>query len=111
MAYEEGIFVGYRHFDHHQLEPRFCFGHGLSYTDFEFGEVAVEEEEGGRITARIEVRNAGHRAGFEVLQLYVADPDSPVPRPPKELKGFAKVWLEPAQSAVVRLPLDERSFA
>jgi beta-glucosidase len=110
VIYGEGTLVGYRHVDALDIEPAFCFGHGLSYTTFAYGgpEVVVE---GRRATVTVEVTNTGGRRGSEVVQLYVRDVEASVPRAPRELKGFAKVSLDPGESSSVELSLDERSFA
>lgn len=110
VRYGEGVFVGYRHFDAHEVEPAFCFGHGLSYTTFDYGEPTATLD-GPGVTVTVPVTNTGSRAGSEVVQLYVSDLEASVPRPRRELKAFAKVTLEPGDTAVVRLELDERSFA
>ena len=107
--YQEGIYVGYRWFDEKEIEPLFAFGHGLSYTQFEYGEAKLDKtsmNENGTITLRVTVRNAGDRAGAEVVQLYIADAESSLPRPKKELKGFQKVYLAPGESAEVAFTID-----
>lgn len=104
--YKEGVFMGYRWFDEHRIEPRFPFGHGLSYTKFAFSDLKVQKS-GVSCT----VRNAGLRAGSEVVQLYVAPPQSSVPRPPRELKGFAKVRLDPGESRKVEIALRPSALA
>jgi len=108
--YEEGIFVGYRWFERQEIDPLFAFGHGLSYTQFECGEAKLDRKsmrEGGAITLSVNVRNTGERAGAEVVQLYISDKESSLPRPDKELKGFEKVYLEPGESTVVRFRISE----
>jgi len=110
VEYGEGTLVGYRHFDAHELEPLFCFGHGLSYTDFSYGEPTVVVN-GRAATVTVEVTNTGPRRGSEVVQLYVSDVEASVPRPKRELKGFQKVTLDPGEHRSVELRLDERSFA
>jgi beta-glucosidase len=114
LRYGEGLFVGYRGFEHRGIEPRYPFGHGLSYTTFEFGEPSLSSDtfrSGTLLSVTVDVRNSGDRAGSEVVQCYVA-PESPrLARPNKELKAFAKVHLEPGQSTQVTLELDDRSFA
>jgi beta-glucosidase len=112
--YHEGVFVGYRHFDAGGLEPLFPFGHGLSYTLFEYSDLRVEvrgEGEDLAVGVRFTLRNAGQRAGAEVAQLYVADIEASVPRPPRELKGFARLRLEPGEQRVVELELGWRDLA
>jgi beta-glucosidase len=112
--YWEGIFVGYRAYDQNQLEPLFPFGHGLSYTTFAYdnlnlGAEAIAPDE--RVTVAIDVTNTGTRFGQEVVQLYVRDLTASVARPPKELKGFAKIALAPGETSTVTLTLDRASLA
>jgi beta-glucosidase len=114
MPYAEGIFVGYRHYDRKGIEPRFSFGHGLSYTPFRYGPLQLDRSEvtaGEPLAAWLDVTNAGVRGGFEVVQLYVRDVESSLPRPDRELRAFAKVWIEPGCTERVRLDLSPRSFA
>jgi beta-glucosidase len=114
VHYREGVFVGYRSYDHRDLSPRFCFGHGLTYTTFEYGQPVLDRDEVGPgevVELSVEVTNSGARAGSEVVQCYVGDPEASVPRPPRELKGFVKVDLEPGERRTVRFPLDDRAFA
>ncbi|NLZ19114.1 MAG: glycosyl hydrolase [Bacteroidales bacterium] len=106
--YDEGIYVGYRWFDEQDIEPLFAFGHGLSYTTFEYGPARLDKtslRENGQLTLSVRVRNTGTKTGAEVVQLYIADDESSLPRPPKELKGFQKVWLEPGASAEVKFKI------
>jgi len=111
--YREGIFVGYRGFESKNIEPLFPFGHGLSYTSFEYGELSVSPDStgGGEVRVSFDLTNSGNRAGAEVAQVYVGDSHSDVARPPKELKGFAKVYLQPGETRRVSVQLDRRSFA
>jgi beta-glucosidase len=114
IRYGEGLFMGYRGFEHRCIEPMYAFGHGLGYTHFDLGQPKLSADTftpGGDLTVSIEVRNVGSRAGSEVVQCYVAPAAPRLPRPPKELKAFARVHLEPGQSSVVELRLDDRSFA
>jgi beta-glucosidase len=114
LRYGEGLFMGYRGYEHRAIQPRFPFGHGLGYTTFEVGEPSLSAESfssGGSLTVSVPVINTGDRAGSEVVQLYVAPEASRLARPPKELKAFAKVRLEPGESTTVDLVLDDRSFA
>lgn len=115
VEYREGIFVGYRHYDMHGINPRFRFGYGLSYTTFEYDEPTVSASaitEGDPLTVTVDVKNTGSRAGAEIVQLYVGqDVCASVPRPVKELKGFEKVWLEPGETKTVKFELDRRAFA
>jgi len=112
-VYTEGVFFGYRGFEREGVEPLFPFGHGLSYTTFEYGELSVSPETtgDGNVEVSFDLTNTGDRAGAEVAQVYVADSHSQVPRPPKELKGFTKVFLEPGEKQRVTISLDRRSFA
>ncbi len=119
VRYGEGVFVGYRWYDARRIEPRFCFGHGLSYTTFELdppalarSEVRLSELRGGAsVRLAVGVRNTGDRPGAEVVQCYVRDAQASVARPPQELKAFSKVWLDPGASAEASMELDARSFA
>ena len=114
VFYHDGIFVGYRGFEIRDIEPLFAFGHGLSYTTFEYSDLKIEKsiltrDENGEIpTQRIslKVTNSGDRAGKEVVQLYIADEESTLIRPKKELKGFEKVCLAPGESVVVTFEID-----
>ena len=108
--YKDGIFVGYRWFDEKQIEPWFPFGHGLSYTTFELSGIQVKEV-AGAYQVSCTVKNTGNRAGAEVVQIYVAPPKSSVPRPPKELKGFAKVSLQPGERRKVDIRLRPSALA
>ena len=110
VVYGEGLLIGYRHFDAAGVDPAYCFGHGLSFTTFERGEPTVEVT-GSHVVVTITVTNTGSRRGSDVVQLYVGDVESSVPRPVKELKAFAKVELDPGETATVRLELWERDFS
>ncbi len=97
-----------------QAAPLFPFGYGLSYTQFAFNHLSVTPENAspdGPITVRFEVKNIGPRTGAEVAEVYVGDPSATVPRPEKELKGFARVELKPGESKQVEVTLDRRSLA
>ncbi|MEA2682357.1 MAG: beta-glucosidase [Chloroflexota bacterium] len=109
VVYGEGLMVGYRHFDHAKVEPAFAFGHGLTFTNFEYGvpEVAVD---GWTVSASIPVTNTGDRAGTEVVQLYVGRRDAGTGRPPQELKAFRKVLIAPGETVTVTLELDAGSL-
>lgn len=118
--FAEGSYVDYRAFDAKGIEPRFEFGFGLSYTSFSYSKLRLSSR---RIYAgapcngkdmwdtaavvSVKVTNTGSRAGHEVVQVYVAIPNSP----PRQLRGFEKVWLEPGEEATVRVELDRRDFA
>jgi len=114
VRYGEGVFVGYRYAEKVKIAPLFPFGFGLSYTRFEAGPLRLDKAAlapGETLTASIEVRNVGDRAGYTVVQLYVRDEKASVARPEKELKGFAKVALAPRETTVVSLPVDMRALA
>lgn len=112
--YREGIFVGYRYYDRKEMDVLFPFGHGLSYTTFDYSDLWLSS---GDITdqdtliATVTVRNTGDRAGKTVVQLYVRDEESTPLRPVRELKGFEKVELQPGQTKQVTFTLDKRAFA
>ncbi len=111
VRYGEGVLVGYRWYEARQLPTRFPFGHGLSYTSFALGEPEVQTR-GDRVMVSVPVTNTGSRRGSEVVQCYVGPPrPARLTRPPKELKAFAKVALDPGEEATVTLELDERAFA
>lgn len=105
IEYREGIFVGYRWADmQKKTRPLFAFGHGLSYTSFEYGKPVISSEimqADGTVTVEVTVTNTGSREGKETVQMYVGDRKSSLPRPLKELKGFSKVSLAPGESTVV----------
>ena len=113
VNYGEGIFAGYRYYDKKDVTPLFPFGHGLSYTSFAYSDlkVAKKVKTGEKVEVTLQVKNTGKVAGKEVVQLYVADPQSTLPRPPKELKAFAKVELQPGESKAVAFTLDERALS
>tara|TARA_R110000868_G_scaffold7112_12_gene38906 strand:- start:3757 stop:6213 length:2457 start_codon:yes stop_codon:yes gene_type:complete len=114
VRYEEGIFVGYRHYDRHGIKPLFPFGFGLGYTDFTLSDLQVDDtafEADGAVTVTVTLTNSGPRDGASVVQLYVCDDEASDPRPEKELKAFAKAWLKAGQSTQLTLRLDARAFA
>lgn len=101
IPYNEGIFVGYRFTDKNKLKPTFPFGHGLSYTQFRYGKASIDKTSGtgnDTFTVTVPVTNTGLREGKEIVQLYIADLKSSLPRPVKELKGFSKVSLKPGET-------------
>jgi beta-glucosidase len=106
VRYGEGLFVGYRWYDARRVEPRFCFGHGLSYTTFELEPPTWDGD-----AVHVRVTNTGSVRGAETVQCYVHDAEASVARPQQELKAFAKVWLDPGESRELTLGLDERAFA
>jgi beta-glucosidase len=113
ISYSEGVFVGYRGYDQNQIQPLFPFGFGLSYTTFSFSGLSVTPtyDGTGSVTVTFTVTNTGQVDGAEVAQLYVGEKSPPVLRPPRELKGFQKVFLKAGQAEQVTLQLDQRSFA
>ena len=114
VRYGEGLLIGYRWYDAHELEVSYPFGHGLSYTSFEYSDLSVSVLDVGadpRVEVSLTVTNTGERAGAEVVQVYVGDPVASVYRPAKELRGFSKVKLEPGASERVTIELDKRAFA
>lgn len=110
ITYEEGMMVGYRYFDTAGIKPRFCFGHGLSYSRFEYQDLEITKLEDNRLAVRFMLTNAGEKAGKEVVQLYVKDLDEQIERPEQELKQFTKVNLLPGERKSVILWLDESAF-
>lgn len=114
VEYREGVFIGYRYYDTKNMPVRFPFGHGLSYTKFEYSDLQVSKDtikDNEKIQVSFKVKNVGDRAGKEAAQLYVADKTRSAERPVKELKGFAKVLLQPGEEKTVKIELDKRSFA
>jgi beta-glucosidase len=111
VHYREGVFVGYRHYQAKGIEPALAFGHGLSYTRFAYGEATVDVKGPDEVVVTVPVTNVGEVAGAEVVQCYVHDVESSLPRPPAELKGFARVMIEPGEKVPVTISLDERALA
>ena len=112
--YREGIFVGYRYYDKKKMNVLFPFGHGLSYTTFEYSNLKLDKTEmkdTDTLTVSVDVTNTGAVKGKEVVQLYVGMPESMTIRPDKELKGFEKVELEPGETKTVSFELSKRAFA
>ena len=112
VVYGEGLYIGYRHYERSRIEPRFAFGHGLSYTHFEYGQARIHSgvlSEAGQIKVTVPIKNVGAFAGAEVVQAYIRDPKSRLPRPEKELQAFSKVDLHPGESGVVELKLNKHS--
>ena len=113
IRYSEGLEMGYRWFQAHGIEPLFGFGHGLSYTRFHHADLSVattgSHDTGDlAITARLTVTNTGAVAGREVVQLYVGAPPGRVARPPRELRGFTTVDLEPGEYALICFIPDDK---
>lgn len=113
VEFKEGIFVGYRYYEREQKKPSFCFGHGLSYTEFEYTDLTLQKEETEEdISVKIScsVENTGKMAGAEIIQIYVAETSPSLERPAKELKAFKKIYLEPGQKQKAELTLLKDSF-
>ena len=112
VYYSEGIYVGYRWYEAKEVKPMFAFGHGLSYTTFEYGQpVASSRTMGKTLKVKVPVTNTGKVAGAEVVQLYIHDVEASVDRPVKELKGFDKVYLEPGQTKTVEFVIDREALS
>jgi len=114
VHYNEGIFVGYRWADKQNVKPLFSFGHGLSYTTFEYGKATADKTamaSSDKITFSVKVKNTGKREGSEVVQLYITDVKSSLPRPIKELKGFEKVALKAGEEKTVTFTIDKTALS
>ena len=114
VEYKEGIFVGYRWFEKEKIKPLFAFGHGLSYTSFDYGKIALDKKtikSTDNITVTIPITNSGNREGAEVVQLYIMDMESSLPRPLKELKGFKKVNLAPGETVKVNFTIGKEALS
>jgi beta-glucosidase len=112
VFYGEGVYLGYRHYETVGLKPHWPFGHGLSYTKFEIGDVKLGDKvlkEDGSITVSVPVTNVGKVEGAEVVQVYVRDMESRISRPYKELAGFAKVFLKPGETKEAKVTIDKYS--
>ena len=113
-SYNEGILVGYRWYDTKKIAPLFAFGHGLSYTTFDYGKLKSDRKSmksDDDMTFVVPVTNSGNVAGAEVVQLYISDPVCSVMRPAKELKGFAKVFLQPGETRYVTFTIDKNDLS
>ncbi len=113
-TYSDDIYVGYRGADKYKARPLFAFGHGLSYTTFEVGKATADKKTmtaDEHITFTVDVTNTGSRAGAEVIQLYVHDVKSSLPRPQKELKAFQKVYLQPGERRQVNISIDKAALS
>jgi len=113
VEYKEGIFVGYRHFDTRGIEPLFPFGHGLSYTTFEYRDLKIAPSKikaQDKVKIQLTIQNTGNRAGAEVVQIYIGDPEASVERPVKELKAFKKVFLKPKEKRTLTFHLDKTAL-
>jgi beta-glucosidase len=114
LAYSEGLLVGYRGFDRQGIEPLFCFGHGLGYTEWTFESLEPMKptiEPGHDVDLVARLRNSGTRAGREVVQVYVDGPGDDAGRPLRTLVAFASVAAEPGESVEARLNVPGRAFA
>ncbi len=114
VEYAEGIYVGYRGFDKSGVEPLFPFGHGLSYTTFEYSRLKVAPARmavGKPVNVSLRVRNSGRRAGAEVVQLYLQAPPSRLDRPIRELKGFDRVVLQPGETKTISFKIDQDAMS
>ncbi len=114
VEYRESIFVGYRFFDKAKKSVQYPFGHGLSYTKFEYKDIELsskEINEGDTLTVSFTLKNVGDRAGAEVAQVYVCPPESTIYKADRELKGFKKVYLKAGEEKRVSITLDDRAFS
>jgi beta-glucosidase len=114
VVYKEGVFVGYRGYEHNHVKPLYPFGYGLSYTTFQYSHLEVKPEvgssPGAQYTVTFDVTNTGHMAGTDVTQVYVSEAEPKITRPPKELKGFSRVDLAPGETKHVSVSLNPRAF-
>lgn len=113
-TYNEGIFVGYRWADKEKIKPLFPFGHGLSYTTFQYGKLTSDKKQvkgDETITFSVNVKNTGKRDGAEIVQLYISDLKSSLPRPVKELKGFEKVFLKAGEEKTVTFTINKSALS
>ena len=110
MLYGEGLYVGYKHYDGAGIEPLYPFGHGLTYTAFEYGRPEISTRTltaAGAVKITLAISNVGPRPGSEIVQVYVRDEKSRLPRPEKELVAFEKVFLEPDETRHIAICLDK----
>ncbi|MDR0547069.1 MAG: glycoside hydrolase family 3 C-terminal domain-containing protein [Dysgonamonadaceae bacterium] len=113
VSYKDDIFVGYRWHDTKKLKPLFAFGHGLSYTQFAYGKISIDKttvKQGESLTVSIPVKNVGQRSGSEIVQLYIRDEKSSLPRPEKELKGFFKINLQAGEEKTVTFTIEPEAL-
>ncbi len=114
VIYSEGVFVGYRWYEDKKIEPLYPFGYGLSYTSYSYRNLILEHsliKIGDELKLSVEIENTGELDGQEIVQLYISDRESSVPRPIKELKGFEKVSLKTGEKKTVQFTLTKRDFA
>jgi beta-glucosidase len=112
VVYGEGLYIGYRHYESMKIAPLFPFGHGLSYTTFTYGKPTISSKilfEPDRITITIPITNSGAMDGAEIIQGYIRDEKSRLPRPEKELQAFDKVFLKPGETKNATLTVDKYS--
>ncbi len=110
-VYSDGIYVGYRHFEKNDIEPRYPFGYGLSYTSFKYSNLKLEKGNGPSVKVIFDLTNAGKVEGAEAVQVYVGEVNPKIDRPAKELKGFSKLNLIPGETKKVEITLDKDSFS
>ncbi|MHA1819956.1 MAG: glycoside hydrolase family 3 C-terminal domain-containing protein [Promethearchaeota archaeon] len=113
VRYDEGIFIGYRHYEKNNIEPRWCFGFGLSYTKFKYSNIKLSSTElkaDQKLTISFDLSNIGERDGDEIAQLYIADLQCSEPRPIKELKGFKRVSLKAGETKNVTFEIDKNDL-
>jgi len=114
VLYGEGLFVGYRYYDRKAVEPLFPFGFGLSYTEFSYENLRLSSDTiraDETLTVHVDITNIGSRTGTEVVQLYIRDNAARLMRPDKELKGFAKVELQPGSTTTVTFTIDREALS
>ncbi|MBQ2694024.1 MAG: glycoside hydrolase family 3 C-terminal domain-containing protein [Clostridia bacterium] len=114
VEYRESVYIGYRYYEKAKKAVRYPFGYGLSYTTFEYSDIKLDKAsmtDGDTLTVSFNVKNTGDVPGYEIAQLYVADKESTIYRPEKELKAFKKVWLNPGEAKEIKLSLNKRAFA
>lgn len=111
VTYTEGVFMGYRGYDRTGKTPRYAFGYGLSYTDFEYSGLEVKKHGKGVYSVSFDVRNTGSKDAYETAQVYVGDTEASVKRPVKELKGYEKVFVKAGETVRVSVDLDSEAFA
>ena len=112
--YEDGIYVGYRHFEKYNIKPLFPFGFGLSYTTFSYNDLKLSSKEinkNGKLVASLKLKNTGKIKGSEIVQLYLTDLKSSIDRPVKELKRFKKVSLNPGEEKTIEFEIDEKALS
>ena len=114
VFYDEGIFVGYRHFDTKNIEPLFPFGHGLSYTTFNYENLNLSKSKiagDEKLNVTVDITNIGDKSGTEIIQLYIRDVESSVERPLKELKGFKKIKLKPNEKQTIKFDITKEDLS